>query len=90
MKRILKPIFLSIDLLSPLTLLRVSKNPATIVFGFDNEDSERRDDHVIDLGGSGFGGMWKIEIVKELVLCGIEFAQAAVDHFFSKPAFEDG
>ncbi len=89
-KRILEPFFVLIDLLRPFALFFAAKNPATVVFGFDDENAEGRDDEMIDLGGSSFGRMRKIEFVKELVLCGIEIAETAVDHFFTEPAFESG
>ena len=43
-KRILKSVFLPIDLLRPLALFFVAEDPAFVVFCFDHEDAEWRNE----------------------------------------------
>lgn len=90
MEGILEAVFAAVDLLGPLALVFAAEDPATVVFGFDDEDAEGGDEDVVDLGGAGLGGMREVEIVEVAVLRRIEGAEAAIDHGLAQPAFEGG
>lgn len=78
-----------INLLRPLVLFFRSKNPAPVVFCFDNENPIGGDDEVVDLSGSFVIGTREVKIVKDGVACWIEFFQPKADHLlFAPPTFE--
>ena len=51
-KRVLKLGFVSVNGLRPIVMIGVSKNPSLHILGFDDENAVRRNNHMIDLGGS--------------------------------------
>jgi len=55
-KRVLKPLGVTIDLLGPLALFGIAKDPAFHVLGFHHEHAELGDDDVVDLGSAVFRG----------------------------------
>ena len=79
MEGILEAVLLSVDLLRPLALFFRSKDPAPIVFGFDDEYPKSGNDDVIKLGGSLAVGAWQIQVVKNVVNGGIELGQSVAD-----------
>lgn len=51
-QRVLKLGFVSVNGLRPGVMIGVSKNPSLHIFGFDDENAVRRNNHMVDLGGS--------------------------------------
>jgi len=89
-KRILEPAFLPIDLLGPLALFFVTKDPAFVVFCFDHEDAEWGNDDVVELGGALAIGTREVEVVEGAIGFGIKLCQALGDGAFAEPAFKAG
>jgi hypothetical protein len=87
-ERILEGALAAVDLLCPPGLPLRTENPATVVLGLDDEDPERGDDHVVDLGGAMSIGTRQIEVVEGVVKVGVQSRQGSCDHCFSQPAFE--
>src|ERR1700677_3819827 len=51
-KWVLKMGFVSVNGLRPVVMIGISKNPSLHIFGFDDKNAVRRNNHMIDLGGS--------------------------------------
>ena len=90
MQRILETALPPIDLLSPFALFLRTEDPATIVLRLDDEDPERRDDHVVDLGGALSIGARQIEIVEVAIDRRIEPLQSPPHLPLSQPTLDNG
>lgn len=55
-QRVLELLTVPEDFLSPLGLVGTAENPALHVLGFHHKHTEGRDDDVVNLGGTVFGG----------------------------------
>ena len=88
MERILEAVLGSIDLLGPLALLFRPEDPAFVVLRLDDEDTEFRDDDVVDLGGTDAVGPGQIEVVELPIELRIQPVQATADHPFADRAFK--
>ncbi len=88
-KRVLKLLGVTIDLLGPLTLFGIAKDPAFHVLGFHHEHAISGDDDVIDLGGAVFRGQG--DVFDQVVAVFIEEqASGDVNNELSQMAFEPG
>ena len=72
MDRVLKAVLLPVNPLRPLGLLLRAEDPAAEVLGLYDENPERRDHDMIDLGRSLSIGAGQVEIVKGMVGFGLE------------------
>ena len=85
---VLETTFLPVDLLGPLGLTLVAKDPAFVVLGFDDKDAVAGNDHVVDLGAPLAVGAWQVEIVVDLIGGWVERLEGRLYHALAKPTFE--
>jgi len=89
MQRVLKFLRVLEDLLRPIPLFCVTKDPALHVLGFHHEHPIAGHNDVIDLGGAIFGGQGNV--LDEVVAGFVEKQlRGEVDHSFAGFAFEPG
>ena len=87
MQRVLEFLGVTIDLLGPLALFGVAKDPAFHVLGFHHEHAISGDDDVVDLGGAVFRGQG--DVLDQVVAGFIEKEFGGkVNHRFASLAFE--
>lgn len=78
-----------VDLLGPLSLAGIAKDPPLHVLGLHHKHAKGRHDNVVDLGGAVFGGQG--DVAYQVINGFIEKqARGEIDHGFAKPAFEPG
>ena len=90
MERILKAVSGPIDLLGPLPLFFGAEDPTFVVFRFDDEDAEFRNDDMVELGAAFSVRTWQIEIVELPVNLRIQSVESAANHPFTDPPFDGG
>ena len=85
MQRIWETRFLPVDLLGPFLPVFGAEDPAAVIFGFDHEDAVQGYDDVVDLCGALAVWAREVEVVKALVVVGIETTENQADLAFTPP-----